>query len=103
MPIAHAKKGGLYEDAPERLDLLEAAGQVALRYTSPDGTVDPAWNVNGSARAIAGISNRAGNMFGLMPHPERCAEELFGNTDGLAFFAGLVAATADRRRQEVLA
>jgi phosphoribosylformylglycinamidine synthase len=101
MPIAHAE--GNYEDAPERLDLLEASGQVALRYTSPDGALDQAWNVNGSARAIAGISNRDGNVFGLMPHPERCAEELLGNTDGLAFFAGLVAATAGSRRQEVLA
>jgi phosphoribosylformylglycinamidine synthase len=95
MPIAHGE--GNYEDRPEALDRLEAAGQVVLRYVAPDGSLDPAWNPNGSARAIAGVCNQAGNVMGLMPHPERCAEEVLGNADGLALFAGLVAsATAAR-------
>ena len=55
MPIAHAE--GNYEDFPEALDRLEAAGQVVLRYVAPDGGLDPAWNFNGSARAIAGVFN----------------------------------------------
>jgi phosphoribosylformylglycinamidine synthase len=92
MPIAHAE--GNYEDTPEKLDALEAAGQVAFRYVSPDGELDEAWNFNGSARAIAGLVNERGNVLGLMPHPERSAEELLSNTDGLALFAGTVGAAA---------
>lgn len=96
MPIAHAE--GNYEDSPEALDRLEANRQVALRYVAPDGSLDPAWNYNGSARAIAGVTNAGGNVFGLMPHPERCAEEIVGNTDGLAFFSGLIASAAPKPR-----
>ena len=69
-----------------------------LRYVSPGGALDPAWNFNGSARAIAGVVNERGNVMGLMPHPERCAEEVLGNTDGLELFAGLVASAAARPR-----
>jgi len=122
LPVAHAE--GNYEDFPEHLDALEAAGLVAFRYappaekptprecqdpaTGPPQTavagpgLDPAWNPNGAARAIAGICNPAGNVLGLMPHPERCAEEILGNTDGLAIFAGVLAALEARQRQEVL-
>ncbi|HBL27072.1 MAG TPA: phosphoribosylformylglycinamidine synthase I [Acidobacteria bacterium] len=90
MPIAHAE--GNYEDAPEKLDALEAAGQVVFRYCTPDGAVTPEANPNGAARGIAGICNSAGNVLGLMPHPERCSEAILGNTDGLALFASAVAA-----------
>lgn len=110
MPIAHAE--GNYEDSPAALDALEAARQVVFRYVAPDGSVplapgrdpapsdrlpgrDPArdrspaeWNPNGSARSIAGICNAAGNVLGMMPHPERCAEEILGNSDGLGLLAG---------------
>jgi phosphoribosylformylglycinamidine synthase subunit PurQ / glutaminase len=85
MPVAHME--GNYEDAAERLDALEAAGLVAFRYTSPAGEIDPAWNPNGAARAIAGVCNPGGNVLGMMPHPERCSEEILGNTDGLAVLA----------------
>jgi phosphoribosylformylglycinamidine synthase len=88
LPIAHAE--GNYEDAPEKLDALEAAGQVVFRYSTPDGAVTPEANPNGAARNIAGISNAQGNVLGLMPHPERCSEEILGNTDGLALFASAV-------------
>jgi phosphoribosylformylglycinamidine synthase len=87
MPIAHAE--GNYFDVPERLDELEANAQVVFRYVSPSGELDPAWNFNGSARAIAGITDRRGNVLGMMPHPERCAEEVLGGTDGLSLLAGL--------------
>jgi phosphoribosylformylglycinamidine synthase subunit PurQ / glutaminase len=90
MPIAHAE--GNYEDAPEKLDALEAAGQVVFRYCMPDGTVTPEANPNGAARNIAGICNAQGNVLGLMPHPERCSEPILGNTYGLALFAGAVGA-----------
>jgi len=91
MPIAHAE--GNYEDSAEKLDALEAAGQVVFRYVRPDGSPagnNPEWNPNGAARAIAGIANPRGNVLGLMPHPERCAEEILGNTDGLKLFESVV-------------
>ncbi len=94
MPIAHGE--GNYEDSSEALDRLEAAGQVVFRYVSPSGEADDAWNWNGSARAIAGVANAAGNVLGMMPHPERSAEAILGNTDGLAVFASAVAAGARR-------
>lgn len=87
-PLAHGD--GNYEDTEEALDRLEDNDQVVFRYVSPEGEIDEAWNPNGSARAIAGVCNEGGNVLGLMPHPERCAEEILGNTDGLALFAGLV-------------
>jgi phosphoribosylformylglycinamidine synthase len=90
MPMAHAH--GRYVDTDEALDRLEAAGQVVLRYCSPEGEVSREANPNGSRRAIAGICNEGGNVFGLMPHPERCAEEKLGNTDGRDLFAALVEA-----------
>ena len=59
---------------------------------APTGSPSPASNPNGSARAIAGVCNPEGNVLGLMPHPERCSEEILGNTDGLAIFGNAVAA-----------
>jgi len=95
LPIAHAE--GNYEDTEEALDKLEAANGVVFRYVSPEGELDDAWNVNGSARAIAGVTNEAGNVLGMMPHPERCSEEILGNADGLALFeAAVEGAVADR-------
>jgi len=93
LPIAHGE--GNYEDAPPKLDALEAGRQVVFRYVAADGARaddDPRWNPNGSARAIAGISNAGGNVLGLMPHPERCSEPILGNTDGLALLASAVEA-----------
>ena len=88
MPIAHAE--GNYEDREEALDRLEDGRQVVFRYASPAGEVGEEWNPNGSARAIAGVCNAAGNVLGLMPHPERCSEEVLGSTDGLAVFASVL-------------
>ncbi len=97
MPIAHAE--GNYEDAHEKLDRLEAADQVVFRYVTPDGAPPtPEWNPNGSARAIAGICNERGNVLGMMPHPERCTENVLGNTDGMGLFAGLVEASVGASR-----
>jgi len=96
LPIAHAE--GNYEDAPDNLDALEAAGRVVFRYVSPEGELDEAWNPNGSARAIAGITNEAGNVLGMMPHPERAAEEVLGCTDGLALFAGALSVLSGQAR-----
>ena len=88
MPIAHGE-GNFY--APdEELDRLEKNGQVVFRYTTRDGRLDEAANVNGSARAIAGISNEAGNVVGLMPHPERASEPELGSADGRRILQALV-------------
>jgi len=88
MPIAHGE--GNYEHFEPALDELERRRQVVLRYVSPAGELDAAWNFNGSARAIGGLCNERGNVLGLMPHPERASEEVLGNTDGLALFAAVV-------------
>jgi phosphoribosylformylglycinamidine synthase len=96
LPVAHAE--GNYEDSEENLDRLEAAGGVVFRYVSPGGEsaeLDPRWNPNGSARAIAGIANERGNVLGMMPHPERAAEQVLGSTDGLALFAAAVGRGAE--------
>jgi phosphoribosylformylglycinamidine synthase len=91
MPIAHG--AGRYAHQPAALAELEAARQVVFRYVAADGTVpEAAADETGAANAIAGLCNAGGNVLGLMPHPERCAEEILGNTAGLAFFAGAVGA-----------
>jgi len=87
IPAKHGE--GRYWAPDGVLDGLEANGQVAFRYA-------PGQNPNGSAREIAGVRNEAGNVLGLMPHPERCAEEVLGNADGLGLFASLVASAAPR-------
>ena len=67
---------------------------MVFRYVSPTGDVDPEFHFTGSARAIGRICNARGNVLGLMPHPERCTEEVLGNTDGLALFQGLLSVAA---------
>ncbi len=82
-PIAHFQ-GNYYADA-STLAEIEANGQVVFRYSDATGAVAPddrASNVNGSCNAIAGISNKAGNVVGLMPHPERAVEVLTGFVGG---------------------
>lgn len=96
MPIAHGE--GCYFADPEMLDTLEAQGQVLFRYVRADGTVagesdDPA-NPNGSMHAIAGVRNAAGNVAGLMPHPERASEGLLGSEDGFGIIRSFVEAAA---------
>lgn len=88
MPIAHGE--GRYHADDATLDRLEAEGRVIYRYCDETGTVSEASNPNGSARNIAGVCNEAGNVFGMMPHPERACNPLLGNTDGRAVFARLL-------------
>lgn len=83
IPVAH-HDGNFFAD-DEMLDRLEGEGRVLLRYTAP---------CNGSARDIAGIANEAGNVFGLMPHPERLIEEAQGGNDGRRLFESLFEALA---------
>ena len=88
LPIAHGE--GNYTDFDDSLDQLESRRGVAFRYVSPAGDIEPEWNFNGSARAVAGVVNPLGNVLGLMPHPERHAEEVLGSQDGLSIFAAAV-------------
>jgi phosphoribosylformylglycinamidine synthase len=79
IPVAH--HDGNYQADADTLDRLESTGRVAFRYAE---------EVNGSARSIAGIINEAGNVLGMMPHPERAIEAAHGSTDGLRLFQGLL-------------
>lgn len=87
LPIAHAE--GRYWAPPQLLDELEANGQVVLRYCAADGQLTEAANPNGSARHIAGVCNRQGNVVGLMPHPERAADRWLGSADGRCLIESL--------------
>jgi phosphoribosylformylglycinamidine synthase I len=83
IPVAH--HDGNYQADASTLDRLEGEGRVAFRYQE---------EVNGSARGIAGILNDAGNVLGMMPHPERALEHAHGNTDGRRLFEGLLETVA---------
>ena len=87
MPIAHAE--GNYFADEDTLKKLEKNGQVLFQYCDETSEVSPEANPNGSMRNIAGIVNEEGNVLGMMPHPERCAEALLGNSDGLRLFETL--------------
>ena len=80
VPVKHTS--GRYFAPPATLDALEAGGQVVLRYA-------PGENPNGSSRDIAGVANEAGNVMGLMPHPEHAVDPLTGSADGLKLFAAV--------------
>jgi len=100
MPVAHGE--GCFFADETTLDALEASGQVLFRYVHPDGTraggEDDRANPNGSLRAIAGVTNAAGNVAGLMPHPETAVEAVLGSDDGLGIIASFVASVAERER-----
>jgi phosphoribosylformylglycinamidine synthase len=83
IPIKHTT--GRYYAPEDQLDALEANGQVLMRYA-------PGQNPNGSLRDIAGVTNEAGNVFGLMPHPEHAVDPLTGSEDGLVLFESLAMA-----------
>ncbi|MGI9641717.1 MAG: phosphoribosylformylglycinamidine synthase subunit PurQ [Acidimicrobiia bacterium] len=76
------------------IDEIEDEGDVILRYSDPDGTVGAPSNPNGSSNSIAGITNRARNVAGLMPHPERASESILGSDDGMVLIEGFVASLA---------
>ena len=95
MPVAHGE--GCYFADEATLDDLERDGAVIFRYVDADGRPagpdDPA-NPNGSLRAIAGVVNAAGNVAGLMPHPERATEAILGSDDGAGIVRALVESAA---------
>ena len=88
VPISHGE-GNYFADR-HTMKELEEHRQVIFRYSTPDGEATPEANPNGSVGNIAGIVNRRGNVMGMMPHPERCCEELMGGTDGKLIFESLI-------------
>ena len=88
LPIAH--NDGNFFISPEELAELEENGQILFRYSDHKGNVSSAANPNGSAGNIAGVTNRTGNVLGLMPHPERASELLLGSQDGRTIFESMI-------------
>jgi phosphoribosylformylglycinamidine synthase len=76
---------------------LQANAQVVFRYCTADGKVTPEACPNGSLDNIAGIRNAEGNVLGMMPHPERCAEAMLGNEDGRVLFQSLIASLEGKK------
>jgi phosphoribosylformylglycinamidine synthase I len=93
IPVAHGE--GRYYADEVTLDRLENNGQVLLRYCDEEGAITPSSNPNGSARNIAGIRNEQGNVYGMMPHPERACSLVLGNTDGRKIFEMLFSAVME--------
>lgn len=87
LPIAHAE--GNYFIDPADLARLQERNQIVFRYATPEGTVSEEANPNGSIDQIAGLCNEAGNVLGMMPHPERVSDPLLGGEDGVKLFQSL--------------
>ncbi len=88
LPIAH-NEGNFYLP-PDQLEELEANGQVVFRYCDANGGISAEANPNGSLNNIAGITNRNGNVLGMMPHPERRTDPILGNPDGANIFRSVI-------------
>jgi phosphoribosylformylglycinamidine synthase len=95
LPVKHGE--GAYTASPEVLARLEGSGQVVLRYCDAAGGRAPDANPNGAIADIAGIRSEAGNVFGLMPHPEHAVEAAIGGTDGAVLLGSLLDAARARR------
>ncbi len=92
LPVAHGE--GRFTAQRDVLAQLEDAGRVVFRYCDSAGRVGGEENLNGSANSIAGILNAAGNVLGMMPHPERAVDPLLGPAHGAALFRSLLAKVA---------
>ncbi|HSG48011.1 MAG TPA: phosphoribosylformylglycinamidine synthase I, partial [Longimicrobiales bacterium] len=95
VPLAHAE--GNYRADADTLARLEGEGRVLFRYVDAAGETTRAANPNGSLNSIAGIVNAAGNVMGMMPHPERAMEDLLGSADGIGVFTSLMSSLAAAR------
>ena len=90
IPIAHGE--GRYHADAETLKILNDNDQVLFRYCDADGKITDEANPNGALENIAGVCNEGRNVFGMMPHPERAADEELSNTDGRTLFESILAA-----------
>ena len=100
IPIAHGE--GNYFTDPDTLQRLEDNGQVVFRYCDESGNVTTASNPNGSMANIAGITNEAGNVLGMMPHPERASDPLLRHTDGQKIFHSIIESFVSRETGQSL-
>jgi phosphoribosylformylglycinamidine synthase I len=89
IPVAHGE--GKYFDHPDSIKALNDNDQVIFRYCDSQGNVSKESNPNGSIENIAGVTNKGKNVFGMMPHPERAAESIVGNEDGLRILEAITA------------
>jgi phosphoribosylformylglycinamidine synthase subunit PurQ / glutaminase len=94
VPVKHGE--GQFVAREDDLRRIEGEGLVVVRYCSPSGELDDAANVNGSTASIAGVRNEAGNVVGLMPHPEHAVDPDVGATGGQAMFSSLLHAALER-------
>ena len=88
IPISHGD--GRYYAEPRTLKELKNNNQILFKYSSEKGLYEKSCNPNGSMEFIAGISNKEGNVVGMMPHPERCCESILGSTDGAKIFNSII-------------
>jgi phosphoribosylformylglycinamidine synthase len=91
IPIAHGE--GKYFADKETLNELNSNNQILFRYCDANGQITDEANPNGSSENIAGICNREGNVFGMMPHPERACDNIQGNEDGRYIFESILQLT----------
>ena len=99
IPIGHGE--GCYFAPEEVLKEMEERRQVVFRYCDPGGSITAEANPNGSLRAIAGVCNERGNVLGMMPHPDRCAEEILGNVHGRRIFESIVHSWQQTKRTRI--
>ena len=97
MPVSHGEGNYFADDAT--LTQLEKEGRVLFRYCDASRQATEEANPNGSANNIAGIINEAGNVLGMMPHPERSCEAILGSTDGNLIFQSIIESTIESNRQ----
>lgn len=88
IPIAHFD--GNYYDSEEGIETLIKNNQIVFRFSEASGFISDEGNVNGSKESIAGIINTAGNVMGMMPHPERASEAILGSEDGKIIFQSII-------------
>lgn len=87
VPVSHGEGNYFIDD--EGLSSLKEYEQIAFRYCDANGKITKEANFNGSVDSIAGITNKQGNVLGMMPHPERAMEPLLGSSDGIPFFESI--------------
>ena len=88
IPIAHYD--GNFFSPPDTIQEIKTNNQIVLRYSDDQGQLSEDANVNGSLESIAGLINKAGNVMGMMPHPERASEALLGSEDGQIIFESII-------------
>ena len=88
IPIAH--KDGCFFCSENELETLKKNNQIIFRYCSETGEITDEYNPNGALYSIAGICNKEKNVLGMMPHPERCSEEILGNSNGRMIFESII-------------